>query len=315
VLGLALWHRVGDPVGAARTELALARLSPEIDDQLLAEGATRRLATLGIRLPAAAAAAGLMAHVPVAEAAPIEIRTLGGFSVLREGEAIASGEWQSRKARDLVKILVARRGRSTPREMLMEALWPDEDPARLSNRLSVALSTARAVFDPDKRHPADHYIAADGESARLVMPSLTLDVDRFLRRAAVGLRLLGQGQDADALPHLGAAEAEYSGDFLEEDAYVDWATPLREEARAAYLAVTRALAETAGGTGDLDSAVRYHLRILERDPYDEDAHLRLVGTLAKAGRHGEARRHYRAYGGLMREIDVEAAPYPSAARA
>ncbi len=181
-----------------------------------------------------------MAHVPVAEAAPIEIQTLGGFSVLREGEAIASGEWQSRKARDLVKILVARRGRSTPREMLMEALWPDEDPARLSNRLSVALSTARAVFDPDKRHPADHYIAADGESARLVMPSLTLDVDRFLRRAAVGLRLLGQGQDADALPHLGAAEAEYSGDFLEEDAYVDWATPLREEARAAYLAVTRA---------------------------------------------------------------------------
>ena len=67
-----------------------------------------------------------------------------------------TGEWQSRKARDLLKMLIARRGRSVARQVLMDGLWPDEDPERLGNRLSVALATVRSVLDPEKRHPADH---------------------------------------------------------------------------------------------------------------------------------------------------------------
>ena len=44
------------------------------------------------------------------------------------------------------KVLVARRGRPVPRTVLMEALWPDEDEERLSNRLSVALTTVRSIL-------------------------------------------------------------------------------------------------------------------------------------------------------------------------
>jgi len=55
---------------------------------------------------------------------------------------------------------------------------------------------------------------------------------------------------------------------------------LREEARAAYLAVARTL----------------------------------VATLVAAGRHGEARRRYRIYGEQMGELGVEAAPFPSTGR-
>jgi DNA-binding SARP family transcriptional activator len=50
--------------------------------------------------------------------------------------------------------------------------------------------------------------------------------------------------------------------------------------------------------------------VLSRDPYDERAHLQLVSALSAAGRHGEARRAYRAYSGRMAEIDVEPAPFP-----
>ncbi len=42
---------------------------------------------------------------------------------------------------------------------------------------------------------------------------------------------------------LRAAEAAYSGDFLEEDVYADWAAGMREEARALYVRVARVLAE------------------------------------------------------------------------
>jgi DNA-binding SARP family transcriptional activator len=54
------------------------------------------------------------------------------------------------------------------------------------------------------------------------------------------------------------------------------------------------------------------LRILERDAYDEGAHLGLVDALRAAGRHGEARRRYGFYAAKMEEIAVEAAPYPTA---
>ena len=50
--------------------------------------------------------------------------------------------------------------------------------------------------------------------------------------------------------------------------------------------------------------------MLARDPYDERAHLQLVRALSAAGRHGEARRMYRAYSGRMAEIAVEAAAFP-----
>jgi DNA-binding SARP family transcriptional activator len=114
------------------------------------------------------------------------------------------------------------------------------------------------------------------------------------------------------VPRLVAAEAAYTGEFLEEDAYEDWAVALREEARATYTAVVRALADDALRRGDVDATTRYALRALECDPYDESAHLGLVGALDGAGRHGEARRRFRLYCARMDELGVESAPFPAA---
>jgi DNA-binding SARP family transcriptional activator len=90
----------------------------------------------------------------------VAIRALGGFRVFRDGASVPLREWQSRKARDLLKLLVARVGRPAPRECLLEALWPEQDPCQTRPRLSVALSTVRAVLDPGRRLEPDHFVAA-----------------------------------------------------------------------------------------------------------------------------------------------------------
>jgi len=87
---------------------------------------------------------------------------------------------------------------------------------------------------------------------------------------------------------------------------------LREQARAAYIRVTRALAAAAARHGDHQDAVALLLRVLERDPYDEQAHLGLVSALEAAGRHGEARRAYAVYSGRMAELGVKASVFPAA---
>jgi DNA-binding SARP family transcriptional activator len=249
------------------------------------------------------------------EQAGVAVRCLGAFRVLRAGQPVPVAAWQSKKARTLLKILVARRGRSTTRDYLMEVLWPGEPPEVVTRRLSVALATARAVLDPDRRHPPGHYIAADKDALRLVLANLPVDVERFLAVADEGLTRHREGRLDEARAALQAADALYPGDFLEEDRYQEWAEPLREEARAAYISVARALGEVAASSGDHDAAVRCYLRILEKDAFDEQAHLGLVAILEREGRHGEAQRQYRAYAARMVELQVPAAPFPSTERA
>jgi DNA-binding SARP family transcriptional activator len=240
----------------------------------------------------------------------LSIRTLGVFRLFREGEPVPVTEWQSKKARTLLKILVARRGRSTTRIVLMDALWPEEHPDKLANRFSVALATVRTILDPDKRHPTDWFVEGDKDAIRLNVANISVDVDRFLDLATRGIALQSQNARNEAELLLREAEASYTGDFLEEDLYEEWAIPLRDEARAAYVSVARALARSAAARGDEDGAIRCYLRILANDEWDEDAHLGLVAVLERTGRHGEARRRYQIYVARMAEIDAPTACFP-----
>ncbi len=297
----AMWEALGCPLPLARTQLALIRFGG-------ADAAARSIAQIeqdcrerGARALAAQAARtdGDRAAIP---APALTIRTLGGFQVLRSAVPIPHRAWQSRKARDLVKILITRSGTPVTREVLCELLWPAAEPTRASGRLSVAISTLRAVLDPEHALPADHYVASEEGMVWLRRQHMEIDVDSFLGQAGAAL--------AGDVGELAAAEAAYPGDFCEEDRYADWAQPLREEARAAYVSVVRALARQHRATGDHDTAARYLLRLLACEPYDEPASLALVRELDAAGRHGDARRMYRTYTARMGELALEPSPYP-----
>ncbi|MET0234261.1 MAG: AAA family ATPase [Kibdelosporangium sp.] len=284
----SIWRELGNRVGQVRTAIDEARLVGGPAGERIAMAASRDARQIGAHTLAARAQRSCTAAV--------RIETLGGFRVMHDGCAVPVTKWPSRKSRDLVKIVVSQRGRPVPRETLMSLLWPDSPPRVLGNRFSVALSTARTILRPGG-------LITDNDAVRLDPDLVSVDVSAFLRDAAAGLR----GGD-NAL--LSAAESAYTGDFLEEDPYEDWAAELREEARLTYLQVTAALAEHSACVGEHVAASRYCLRILERDRYDETAHLALVRALIAVGSHGEARRRYRGYVLRMREIDVEPAPYP-----
>jgi ATP/maltotriose-dependent transcriptional regulator MalT len=84
------------------------------------------------------------------------------------------------------------------------------------------------------------------------------------------------------------------------------------QSRTLTLDGMRSFAVDAVSQGALDGALRWYLRILERVPDDEAAHLGAVTVLARSGRQGEARRRYRGYAERMRRIGVEPAPFPAA---
>jgi DNA-binding SARP family transcriptional activator len=88
---------------------------------------------------------------------------------------------------------------------------------------------------------------------------------------------------------------------------------LREEARTEYLNIAKLLAEVSSNAGDHDAAARRYLRMIERDPFSEPAHLGLVVAMRRSGRHGAARRLYGTYVTRMAELDVEPEPFPDSA--
>ncbi|MGH3853367.1 MAG: AfsR/SARP family transcriptional regulator [Pseudonocardiaceae bacterium] len=229
--------------------------------------------------------------------------------MIRDGTPVPSTVWQSKKARDLLKILIARRA-ATSREQLVELLWPEVDPAKAGNRLSMLLRTVRNVL---QRHAHVGPLASDGSMVWLDRIQVSVDVEEFLTDANDALAA-DRGAAPDAAARLTAALAAYTGDFLEDDAHADWATSLAEEARAIHITLLRTLSARLQRTGDIDGAIQCLLRLLRQDPFDEQAHLDLVGMQLDVGHPSEARRQYDVYVQHMKEIEVHPHPLPQERR-
>ena len=156
----AIWAEIENPIGLAVNQVLTGRLTKDAGAEQLAR---QRLLTLGVRDDAARVAGPLMALEALA-ATGIRVRSLGTFAVLRDGHPVPTSAWQSRKTRDLLKLLVGRTGGLT-RDALAEHLWPGQSGT--GGRLSTVLSTLRSVLDPERRHPPDRYLVADRASVRL----------------------------------------------------------------------------------------------------------------------------------------------------
>lgn len=302
----ALFDELGCVLDAARIDVRLAEGStdPLVAARLAAVvDLARRQGARVLAMEAEAARRGSGADDA------LSVTTLGSFGVSRDGVLVPNTAWQSKKARDLFKMLVVLDGRPLPREQAIDRLWGDDSAS--SSKLSVALATLRAVLDPHKQFDPDHFVQADGESIRCNPDAINSDLRRFLTLAQSALRAQRTTPGPAATELLSIAESAYTGEVLESDPYTDWFVNARESARSAYLSVAQRLATVRLRDGSPDDAIRLWLRVLEHEPYDESAHLALVSTLVAVGRHGDARRRYQHYSERMHELDLEPRAFPT----
>jgi DNA-binding SARP family transcriptional activator/ATP/maltotriose-dependent transcriptional regulator MalT len=304
------WEALGDPVGAARARLLELELTRPADLDEQVAGQLDRLAAIGCHeLDTRAAAL-------VAEAtggSELSIETLGGFRVRRSGETIGRSEWQSNKARQLLKLLVAARGQPVPRERLATQLWPQASGPTGARRLTVLVSTLRTVLG--SRSEDAEVIVSEPGTLRLELAHVSVDLERFHAAVDAAEELERSGRTGQAQASWRTATELYRGEFCADEPYADWAEHVREQARAAYVQALGRLAVTATTDGDHDAATRAWLRVLEQDAYDERAHLALVASLLAARRFGDARRHYDTYVRRMLELGVEPAAFPGSGEA
>jgi DNA-binding SARP family transcriptional activator/tetratricopeptide (TPR) repeat protein len=308
---LRRWREVHAPLSTTRVELGLARRSDRADERAHVASLERRLQAWGCPPDG-----GAFPHRAVAavELRPrTSIRVLGGFVVERAGRPVPRAAWGSRKARDLLKVLVVRAGRRISREQLADLLWPDEPYEEVTNRLSVALSVVRNVLAEGEASRDAGPIRTVDDAIELDADAVDIDLVRFEELADEGERAARSGDVAAAVTALTAAEEAYGGDLLEDDLEGTWVVDRREALRSRYVSVARTLAALVA-EDDPDHALRLLLRVLDRDGYDEPAHLEVCRALLRAGRHGEARRRHRLYAERMAELELPAIDFHELAR-
>lgn len=303
---IEIWHEAGCRLEEAATRVVAARIGVSIES-INAHFADQALRDYGVDVEGREVAGPL--GVLARSGSAVVIQALGTFRVIRDGVPVATTEWKSKKTRDLLKILVARR-RPVPRDQLMELLWPEVDATQATNRLSVLLSTVRDVLQPNQS--GKDPLVTTGDTVSLNHAKVRVDVEDFLMQATAALDA-GQKNSPDATTQLVAAVTAHTGDFLEDDPFRDETAALVEEVRATHIALLRALSARLRDAGEIDATVRYTLRLLEQDCYDEEAHLSLVAVLLDAGRFDQARQHYQHYVRRMAEIDLAPRRLPSMA--
>ena len=225
-------------------------------------------------------------------------RMLGGFSLTRDGVAVAPDAWQRPMAARVVRFLLVRRQR-VQEDVLLEAFWRDSDPAAARRSLAVSLSRCRAVLRPGA-------IAASERAYRLVVETDDrVDVDAFEEAAALALELPAGPARTGALER---AAALWSGEPLPEDRYADWARQWRDALTDRHREVLVALADARAAAGEHGAALRVARRMLDADPLDEGAHRRVMAGYAALGRRSRALEQYlRCRSVLVDAVGIEPA--------
>lgn len=233
----------------------------------------------------------------------LEIRAFGGLRVDWGPQgAIADRQWGGRLPKLLLEAIIVHGLRDIPKEVIIESLWPEADPAASAGNFKVTLHRLRKVLQPNLGrgersayvHLRDGRISLDPDHCRV-------DVQQFLE-AAKKIRNGGARLDSQALRALcRRARALYTGDFLPEERYAPWAEMKRLALRDTYQYLLSTEARILMEEGALAAAADLYAELLRLEPCLEAAAQNLMRLYARLGRRGDALQVFAAFTDILHE--------------
>lgn len=170
----------------------------------------------------------------------LDIKVLGGFSVLIDGEEVSQASWGLKSARQIVKLLAITPRHRLHREQLIDALWPHLEVRSATNELNKALHAARRALEPSlaPRSSSRYLVSADRTVSISVAEPVRVDADEFERDARSALR-------CNDFASVEAAIDCYTGDLLPDDIYDEWTCERRDELLALHARLVLRASESA----------------------------------------------------------------------
>lgn len=216
-------------------------------------------------------------------ARPVQIRTLGGFELRVDGEAVHFDRKTPRRTLDLVKCIVALGAAGAGRESLAAALWPDAEGDAARSALEVTLHRLRRLLGRKSAAQLSHGVVRFEDSLVWID---AIEFDTLVDRATGDDGMVGVEAAFRAL-------ALYRGPFLLNDEECPWLLPRRARLRSRFVRLAVHTAQHCTQAGDPARAADIYAAALEAEPLVETLYLQQMRCLAQQGRRAEAFDVYR----------------------
>ncbi|MCX4739550.1 AfsR/SARP family transcriptional regulator [Streptomyces antibioticus] len=211
---------------------------------------------------------------------PVRYRILGTTQALRpDGTPVAVG---GARLRALLTVLALRAGRTVPAGTLVDEVWAGDPPADATGALQALVGRLRRALGPDA-------VDSTAGGYRLTAAPDAVDLHRFERLTADGLRALADGDPAKAAGLLDDALALWQGPAL-ADLPDRAAEAARHETRR--LDAVRARHTAALALGHAAQSLPELTALCDAHPLDEPLQTLRLRALRDTGRPAEALAAY-----------------------
>jgi DNA-binding SARP family transcriptional activator len=238
---------------------------------------------------------------------PLRARTLGGFSVVADGRPVV---FKRKKSRRLLQILMVDSLKPVHEEVIIEALWPESDPAKGKTSLQTCVKDLRRSLDPHHDPKGSSYVVYADHHYRLALPEdSAVDVLEF--QDAVR-NILAAGSRDPSLTEAQEGELKraldlFGGEFLPEERYEPYAVEMRERLNQEFLRASEWLAQHLIAAGRSNEAVGVLERGLAVDPFWGEGVELLMQAHAEGDELFRALQVYRKYEQRL-QADLGVAP-------
>lgn len=232
----------------------------------------------------------------------LHLRFLGTFHVtFADGRALAI---ETAKSKALLAYLATENDRPHLREQLAALLWPESDQKSAMQSLRQALYSLRRQLQPEtgEQNQTPYLTVTRQDVAFSFDSEYWSDVEQFT--ALIRAAQQHPHQQPDICPECAVSLEEaielYRGDFLtgltlpDADDFETWRLARQEWYRAQMLRALSSLASFYERRRDFGAAQRFLLRYLELEPWDEDAHRRLIRIYALDNQRTAALQQFEA---------------------
>ncbi|MEL6658714.1 MAG: BTAD domain-containing putative transcriptional regulator [Bacteroidota bacterium] len=232
----------------------------------------------------------------------VQVTFFGEHKISIRGEQLPP--IKGKKNNSILAYLLYHYQKPIHKEILMEQFWPNTPAASAKNSLNVAIYTIRKHFDA---YFEDFNLILLEKENYYINSELDIrsDVEQFLKFWEKG-RSIEMTEGAEiAYGAYNKALSYYRSEFLADFRYDEWCESERDNLKESYLVILNSLNTIFFDRAEFDACIKICKKMLEKDPYLEDVHRRLMECYDQMGLRDLAKNQYTKYEkNLQEEFEI-----------
>ena len=228
----------------------------------------------------------------------LQVTFFGEHKIYINGELLPP--IKGKKNNSILAYLLYNYQKPIHKEVLMDKFWPNTPAASAKNSVNVAIYMIRKHiyshfedFDLIQLEKENYYINSELD--------IRSDVEQFLKFWEKG-RSIEMTEGAEiAYGAYNKALSYYKGEFLADFRYDEWCESERDNLKESYLVILNSLNTIFFDRAEYDACIKICKKMLEKDPYLEDVHRRLMECYHQMGLRDLAKNQYVKYEKTLQE--------------